>query len=138
MSNQAANPAAPPYLSLQLALRALPNPTSVRVRTSLRSSSGGLSCAEVPPRPSATFLDRHADENFSSVDVCRSVSRLLFGHGFGANPAPCGSSLFCFRYHPITQQSRAGDPGYCVALRVTVSLQILFGKYTEKIYQDPP
>jgi hypothetical protein len=123
MSNQAANPAAPPYLSLQLALRALPNPTSVRVHTNLRSSSGGPSYAEVPPRPSATFLDRHADENFSSVDVCRSVSRLLFGHRFGANPAPCGSSLFCF---------------HCVALRVTVSLQIMFGEYAEKISPDPP
>jgi hypothetical protein len=25
-----------------------------------------------------------------------SVSRLLFGHGFGAIPAPCGNSFFCF------------------------------------------
>ena len=26
----------------------------------------------------------------------RFVSRLLLGHGFGAIPAPCGNSLFCF------------------------------------------
>ena len=64
-----------------------------------------------------------ADENFAPERVCRYVSRLLFGHCFGAFPAPCGSSLFCFG---------------CAALRVTVSLQILFGKYVEKISPDPP
>jgi single-strand DNA-binding protein len=47
----------------------------------------------------------------------------LFGHRFGAFHAPCGSSLFCFG---------------CAALRVTVSLQILFGKNAEKISPEPP
>jgi single-strand DNA-binding protein len=37
--------------------------------------------------------------------------------------APCGSSLFCFG---------------CAAIRVTVSLQILFGKKAEKISPEPP
>ena len=52
-----------------------------------------------------------------------SVSRFLLGHGFGAKPAPCGSSLFCFD---------------CVARWVTVSVQILFAKYDEKISPEPP
>jgi single-strand DNA-binding protein len=47
----------------------------------------------------------------------------LFGHRFGAFHAPCGNSLFCFGY---------------AALRVTVSLQILFGKNAEKISREPP
>jgi single-strand DNA-binding protein len=47
----------------------------------------------------------------------------LFGHRFGAFHAPCGSSLFCFG---------------CAALRVTVSLHILFGKNAEKISPEPP
>jgi hypothetical protein len=47
----------------------------------------------------------------------------LFGHRFGAIHAPCGSSLFCFGY---------------AALRVTVSLEILFAKDAEKISPDPP
>jgi hypothetical protein len=47
----------------------------------------------------------------------------LFGHCFGGLPAPCGNSLFCFGY---------------AALRVTVSLEVLFGKCAEKICPDPP
>ena len=41
----------------------------------------------------------------------------------GGLPAPGGNSLFCFG---------------CAALRVTVSLEILLGKYTKKISPDPP
>jgi hypothetical protein len=122
MSNHAANPAAQPNLSVKTARRAIPNPTPGNGLTNTRSSRGGLARLEVQRVP-ATFLDRDAEGNFGPGCVCRSVSRLLFGHGFGANPAPCGSSLFCF---------------HCVALRVTVSLQILFGKYAAKISHDPP
>src|SRR5271156_7244004 len=64
-----------------------------------------------------------ADENFALACVCHSVSHLLLRHRFGAFHAPCGSSLFCFG---------------CAALRVTVSLQILFGKNAEKISPEPP
>ena len=53
------------------------------------------------------FRSKDADENFGPVCVSRPVSRLLHGHCFGAYPAPCGSSLFCFGY---------------AALRVTVSV----------------
>ena len=57
------------------------------------------------------------------LSVYRFVSRLPLGHRFGAIPAPCGSSLFCFG---------------CAAIRVTVSLQILFAKFSEKISPEPP
>jgi hypothetical protein len=122
MSNHAANPAAQPNLSLKTARRGIPNPTPGNGLTHTRSSRGGLGRLEVPRGP-ATFLDRDAEGNFGPVCVCRSVSRLLFGHGFGAYSSPSGSSLFCF---------------HCVALRVTVSLQILFGTYAAKISHDPP
>jgi peptide methionine sulfoxide reductase MsrB len=72
---------------------------------------------------SAYFIGRARDESYVPQRVSRSVSRVLFGHCFRACPAPGGSSLFCFS---------------STALRVTVSLQILFGKYAEKISPDPP
>jgi hypothetical protein len=122
MSNHAANPAAVPYVSPQFVLWALPNRTQDHPICHLPSSAVGH-------RPSrgeavwANLIGRERNESFVRARVCRYVSRLLFGHGFGASPAPCGSSLFCFN---------------CVALRVTVSLQILFGKYAEKISPEPP
>ena len=61
--------------------------------------------------------------DFGPEGVSRSVSRHLLGHGFGAIPAPCGNSLFCFG---------------CAALLVTVSRQILFAKHSEKISPEPP
>ncbi len=60
---------------------------------------------------------------FGPEGVSRFVFRLLLGPGFGAIPAPCGSSLFCFG---------------TAALRVTVSGQILFAKCNEKISPEPP
>jgi hypothetical protein len=87
---------------------------------------------------SANFLDRDADGNFGPECVCRSVSRLLFGHGFGACPSPCGSSLFCFHSLPHHAKIACRGPRTCVALRVTVSLEILFGKYAAKISPEPP
>jgi hypothetical protein len=122
MSNHAANPAAVLYVSSQFVLWALPNRTQDHPICHLPSSAVG----HRPSRGeavSANLIGRECNESFVRARVCRSVSRLLFGHGFGARPAPCGSSLFCFN---------------CVALRVTVSLQILFGKYAEKISPEPP
>ena len=55
----------------------------------------------------ANFRSLGGDENFAPSCVCRYVSRLMLGHCFGAYPAPCGSSLFCFGF---------------AALRVTVSV----------------
>jgi hypothetical protein len=53
------------------------------------------------------FRSLSGNENFAPSCVCRYVSRLMLGHCFGAYPAPCGSSLFCFGF---------------AALRVTVSV----------------
>jgi peptide methionine sulfoxide reductase MsrB len=72
---------------------------------------------------SVNFIRRNSDGSFGPEGVFRSVSRPLFGHCFGAIPAPCGGLLFCFDE---------------VALRVTASLEILFGKYVEKISPEPP
>jgi len=72
---------------------------------------------------SVNFLDRDSNASFGPEGVSRSVSRLLLGHGFGAIPAPCGSSLFCFG---------------TAALRVTASGQILFAKCSEKTSPEPP
>ena len=137
MSNHAANPAALPNLSLKTARIGIPNQTLGNGLTHTQSSRGGCARLEVQ-RVRATFLDRYADRNFGPVCVCRYVSRLLFGHGFGANPAPCSSSLFCF--HSLSHHAKIAcrGPRTCVALRVTVSLQILFGKYAAKISPEPP
>src|SRR5208283_464969 len=37
------------------------------------------------------FRSQCADDNFALACVCRYVSRLLFGHSFGAFPAPGGT-----------------------------------------------
>ena len=122
MSVQAANPVAPPQLSLHVIEQAT---------ESLPARNGGCrqhsSCGVVVRSTSVAiameFCSRNADENFGPVCVSRFVSRRLLSHGFGALHAPCGNSVFCFCY---------------AALRITVSLQILFGEYAEKISPDPP
>ena len=122
MPNQAAIPAAPPCVFPKRGLRVLPNPMEHHSGWYSPSSRVGQ---RSPRRAavSADFISRERDESDVPVRVSRSVSRVLFGHCFRACPAPGGSSLFCFS---------------STALRVTVSLQILFGKYSEKISPDPP
>ena len=44
----------------------------------------------------ARLLCRNRVGDFGPEGVCRFASRSLLGHGFGAEPAPGGSSLFCF------------------------------------------
>ena len=44
----------------------------------------------------ARLLCRTWIRDFGPEGVCRLVTRSLLGHGFGAEPAPGGSSLFCF------------------------------------------
>ena len=122
MSVQAANPAAPPQLSLCVIEQAT---------GSLPARNGGCrrrSSYEVVARSETVamameFCSRNADENFGPMCVSRFVSRRLLSHCFGALHAPCGNSLFCFG---------------CAVLRITVSLQILFGECAEKISPDPP
>jgi hypothetical protein len=122
MSNHAAIPAAPPCVFPESGLRALLNPRHYHSGWYSPASRVG----QRPPRHdavSADFMGRERDESYVPARVSRSVSRLLFSHCFRAFPAPGGSSPFCFGY---------------ATLRVTVSFQILFGKYAEKISPDPP
>jgi len=122
MSNHAAIPAAMRYVFPKSALWSILNTTQLHSGWYSRSSS-------VEHRPAkraavaAHFVGRERDGSYVPERVSRSVSRVLFGHCFRACPAPGGSSLFCF---------------CSAALRVTVSLEILFGKDAEKISPGPP
>ena len=97
MPNHAANLAATLFVPLKSAWR--------RSASLLRHKDGG----ELPslgrmvdssnePAVLANFLAQCADDGFGPERASRFVSRLLFGHGFGAYPAPCGSASFCFGY----------------------------------------
>jgi hypothetical protein len=44
----------------------------------------------------ARILCRTLVGDFGPEGVCRFASRSLLGHSFRAEPAPGGSSLFCF------------------------------------------
>ena len=107
MSKLAANPAALPHLCLCGVFTANrgQNPCNDRgEKPSFLRVHGRSNDAAV----AANFRSLDTDENSVPACVFRFVSHLLHGHCFGAYPAPCGSSLFCFD---------------CVALRVTVSLR---------------
>ena len=123
MSNQAAAiPAAPPCVFLKSGLRALPNPMQDHSGWYSPSSRVG----QGPPRRaavSADFISRERDESDAPERVSRSVSRVLFGHGFRA----------CPRRPAAARSSALAAPPF--GLR---SLQILFGKNAEKISPDPP
>ena len=122
MSIQAANAVALPYLSPCMVERAFESLPAYNGGGGQRSSYGVMARSKAVAI-AANFCSQIGDENFGPLCVSRFVSRRLLGHGFGALHAPCGNSLFCFGY---------------AALRVTVSLHILFGEYAEKISPDPP
>ena len=122
MSTQAANPAALPHLSLCVIEQPVESFAACNGGGVQRSSSGVMFRSKAIAI-ATEFCRRNANDKFGPVFVSRFVSRRLLGHGFGALHAPCGSSLFCFGY---------------AALRVTVSLQILFAKSAEKISPEPP
>ena len=71
------------------------------------------------------FRSQNADEDFAAAWVCRSYPALesVTASGLIMRPAAARSSA---------------SFAVANALRVTVSLQILFGKYAEKISPDPP
>ena len=122
MSSHAAIPAAVPCVFPESGLRALSDAIEDdSVCFSPSSVVGHTPSGEAAL--SADCIGQERNESYVPARVSRSVSRVLFGHCFRAYPAPGGSSLFCFG---------------CATLRVTVSLQILFGKYAEKISPDPP
>jgi hypothetical protein len=122
MSHPLANLAALPRTLASRVAQANESDSTHDVSARLPSPHGVLKQQEVAAM-AANLLSRCAAEEGDLGCACRPLFRRLFGHCFGGLPAPCGSSLFCF-----------GFP----ALRVTVSLEILFGKYTEKICRDPP
>jgi hypothetical protein len=62
------------------------------------SSLCGVVDSSNEPAVLANFLSQIADDGFGPERASRFVSRFLFGHGFGAYPAPCGSASFCFGY----------------------------------------
>ena len=122
MSIQAANAVALPYLSPCMVERAFESLSACNGGGGQRSSHGVMGRSKAVAI-AANLFSQIGDENFDPECVSRFVSRRLLGHGFGALHAPCGNSLFCFGY---------------AALRVTVSLHILFGEYAERISPDPP
>src|ERR1700677_2897782 len=122
MSISAANPAGLPHVSLSMLERANSSLPRFNGGGELHSCCDGHASSNRAVIARA-FCSQRADDNFALARVCRYVSRLCSGTASGLFHAPCGSSLFCFG---------------CAALRVTVSLQILFGKNAEKISPEPP
>ena len=122
MSISAANPAGLPHVSLSMLERANKSLPRCNGGGELHPSCDGHASSNRAVIAVA-FSSQCADENFALARVCRLRVPPLFGHRFGPFHAPCGNSLFCFG---------------CAALRVTVSLQILFGKNAEKISPEPP
>ena len=87
MSFNAANPAGFSHLASRLLEQANHSLPTCNYGGELRPSYGG------PSRSNRTaiavnFRSQCADDNFDLERVCRSVSRLLLGHSFGAFPAP--------------------------------------------------
>ena len=121
MSLRVTNPTDSPHLSRRLVEQAN-NSLHTRNGGGERRSCRGVISDAKELAAVAGFSRGDADEAFALERVCRYIPP-LFGHRFGPFHAPCGSSLFCFG---------------CAALRVTVSLQILFGKTAEKISPEPP
>ena len=122
MSNAAANPGVIPPLCPCMVTQAIQSFSTGSGNARVLCHYGVLDGSKVAGI-AAHIPRQDADENCCLGCVYRIASRRLFGHCFGGLPAPGGNSLFCFGF---------------AAHRVTVSLQILFGKYTEKICRDPP
>jgi len=73
------------------------------------------------------FREPSADKDFALKRVCRSVSRLMLGHRFGAIPAPGGTR---------------SSASYCAPLRGPGSSQNKFAKYSKErarnFFRVPP
>jgi hypothetical protein len=65
---------------------------------------------------------QEADELSCSAQCLQPVSRFMLGHCFGVKPTPGGRLVLLLRLAPPS---------------VTVSIEILFGKSTEKIIDGP-
>ena len=122
MSISAANPAGLPHVSLcTVGLANESAPSCNGGGKHHPSCDGHASLGRAPI--TVAFRSQGALENLVLKSVCRFVSRLCSGTASGLFHAPCGSSLFRFG---------------SAALRVTISLQILFAKSAEKISPEPP
>ena len=128
MSNLAANPAAVPDTVLRMMTRTNQSLCARNegggLRSSICSSANKMARANRAAM-AANFIDQGADET-----LLRHVSADLYP----AFVSVTASGLFM---RPAAARSSASF-AVANALRVTVSLQILFGKYTEKISPDPP
>jgi len=122
MSISAANPAGLPHVSLCIVGLANESAPSRNGGGELHPSCDGHANSERALIVVA-FRSQGAHENFALESVCRYVSRLCSGTASGLFMRPAA-----------TRSSASG----CAALRVTVSLQILFGKDAEKISPEPP
>src|ERR1700722_1711214 len=122
MSISAANPAGLPHVSPCIVGLANESAPSYNGGGKHHPSCDGHASLERTPIQVA-IRSQGALENLVLKSVCRFLSRLCSGTASGLFHAPCGSSLFCFG---------------SAALRVTVSLQILFAKSAEKISPEPP
>ena len=122
MSISAANPAGPPHVSLCTVDLANERAPKRDGGGELHPSCDGHASLERAPITVA-FRSQGAHEDFVLKSVCRFVSRLCSGTASGLFMRPAAARSFCFG---------------CAALRITVSLQILFAKSVEKISPEPP
>jgi hypothetical protein len=118
----------------------------------VRSFKGGFSHPKEAAM-SVNFLYHNPDGSFGPGGVYRSVSRLLFGHRFGAIPAPyhpatqqsrvrgprcCGSSLFCFGYPPHHATSAFRDPGLAPPYGLRFPSKPCSRSSAKRISPEPP
>jgi hypothetical protein len=121
MSISAANPSGLPHLSLSMLERANNSLPRLNGGGELHPSCHGHASSN-RTAIAVAFHSQCADDNFALERVCRFVSRLCSDTLRGFSCALRQLALL-LRY---------------AALRVTVSLQILFGKNAEKISPEPP
>ncbi len=100
MSFHAANPADFSHLSSCLVEQANNSLSTRNYGGELRPSYGGHARSN-RTAIAANFRSQCADENFALERVCRYVSRLLFGHRFGAFPAPGGTRSSASHFAPL-------------------------------------
>ncbi len=90
MSFDAPNPASSSNLSSCPVESATTSFSTRNYRGDLRPSYGGHAGSN-RAAIAVNFRSQCADNNFALERVCRYISRLLLGHGFGAFPAPGGT-----------------------------------------------
>ena len=100
MSFHIANPAGLSDLSPRLVKLANKSLATRNYGGEMRPSYGGHA-SSIRAAIAVNFRSQCANENFALARVCRYVSRLLFGHSFGAFPAPSGTRSSASRCAPL-------------------------------------